>query len=482
MPRIRETGTKIVATIGPASWEPETLTALLKAGVDVCRINCSHSDHDGIRRQVARIRRASMSIQQPVAILLDLQGPKIRVGKIDGEIALQTGDILKVEMDESIVGSGKRVGTTYPDLVHDVKDGDRVLFADGAISGAVSAVHNSLTPPAVEITIEHGGVLTSNKGINLPGVALSAPSLTEKDRGDLAVGLEVGVDYIALSFVRSAKDLQELNAAMDAVGERVPTIAKIEKPQAVENIEEILDFCDGVMVARGDLGVEVNIERVPVYQKTILEAAFRRGALSITATQMLDSMERNPRPTRAETTDVANAILDGTDAVMLSGETATGQYPVEAVKTMDSIAREVEASSFFKTTRPEDLPAMEGPGGAVWRAACFSIHEQPRPLVVFTWSGQSAVFASRARPIEPIFALTSEAKVVDRLSLVWGVTPVLVPPVRSTDQLLTLGEDVLLNSGHLVPGDEVVMLAGRSPLKGAENLLKILTIGEKAEQ
>ena len=265
---------------------------------------------------------------------------------------------------------------------------------------------------------------------------------------------------------------------MDKNGPRIPCIAKIEKPQAVENIDSILDHCDGVMVARGDLGVEVSIERVPVYQKAILQAAFKKGAITITATQMLDSMERNPRPTRAETTDVANAILDGTDAVMLSGETATGKYPIEAVKMMDSIARQVESSQFFESTSPYDMPPMEGPGGAVWRAACFSIFEEPRPLVVFTWSGQSAIFASRARPKRPIYALTSEPRVVDRMAILWGVTPVLVPAVRSTDQLLTLGEEELVRLGHLTPGEEVVMLAGRSPLKGAENLLKVLTIGE----
>jgi pyruvate kinase len=477
MTRTRETGTKIVATIGPASWDPDTLEQLLLAGVDVCRINCSHSDHAGIRRQVSRIRGASMRLGQPVAILLDLQGPKIRVGKIDGELVLKTGDTLTILMDESHVGTGPIVGTTYPELIADVVPGVRVLFADGAISGTVSEVHPKDSPGRLVITIEYGGVLTSNKGINLPGVPLSTPSLTDKDRADLAVGLEVGVDYVALSFVRQAQDVKDLQDEMERLGCRVPCIAKIEKPQAVENIEAILDYSEGVMVARGDLGVEVNIECVPVYQKLILEAAFRRGALSITATQMLDSMERNPRPTRAETTDVANAILDGTDAVMLSGETATGLYPIEAVRTMDNIAREVEASPFFKTTDPADLPPTSGPGGAVWRAACFSVHEDPRPLVVFTWSGQSAMFASRARPRQPIFALTPDPKIVDRLSLVWGVTPVLIPDVRSTDQLLALGEEVLLENGHLKVGDEVIMLVGQSPLKGAENLLKILTVG-----
>ena len=382
-------------------------------------------------------------------------------------------------MDEDLLGAGLRVGTTYPDMAKDLSDGDRVLFADGALSGQVSAIRMFDDQPAeVDVLMDLEGTLSSNKGINLPDVDMAVSSLTDKDRADLAVGLTVGVDYVALSFVRSAKDLITLNNEMKRLGDKVPTIAKIEKPQAVENIESILDHCDGVMVARGDLGVEVSIEQVPVYQKAIIQAAFRRGALVITATQMLDSMERNPRPTRAETTDVANAILDGTDAVMLSGETATGKYPILAVKMMDRIARSVEYSQFFCPTPPEDLPPLPGPGGAVWRAACFSIHEQPRPLIVFTWSGQSAIYASRSRSRAAIYALTSEQRVVDRLSLVWGITPILVPPVRSTEDLITIGEETLLEQGHLNAGDEVVMLAGSSPLKGAMNLMKIFAVGD----
>ena len=306
---------------------------------------------------------------------------------------------------------------------------------------------------------------------------MSVPALTEKDIADAAVGVEVGVDYIALSFVRRAADVQALRGVLSEHGQDIPIIAKIEKPEGVEHLEEILDHVAGVMVARGDLGVEVNIERVPVYQKHIIQSAFRRGRLVITATQMLDSMERNPRPTRAETTDVANAILDGTDAVMLSGETSVGKYPIQAVRMMDSIAREVEKSPFFQSTPLEQLPPLEGPGGAVWRAACFAVQEADRPLVVFTWSGASAIFASRARPGVPIFALTSEQRVVDRLSLVWGVTPILVPRVESTDDLIALGEQTLLSGGYLERGQEIVVLAGRSPQRGASNLLKVYRIG-----
>ncbi|MCA9492610.1 MAG: pyruvate kinase, partial [Myxococcales bacterium] len=312
-----DTRTKIVATLGPATWDEPMLTRLLEAGVDVARINCSHADHESIRRQVARVRRAAMKLRKPTAILLDLQGPKIRTGKVPTPLPLAAGDVLTVVMDESYVGAGHRVGTTYPQMVDDVNPGDLVLFADGALSGQVVAVRRG-EPGEVDIRIDDGGELGSHKGINLPGVDMSIPCLTEKDLGDLAVGLDVGVDYVALSFVQRAEDVVELRAAMTGHGQGdIPIIAKIEKPSAVERIDEILAVADGVMVARGDLGVEVSIEKVPVYQKRILSAAQKAGRLAITATQMLDSMERNPRPTRAETTDVANAILDGTDAVML---------------------------------------------------------------------------------------------------------------------------------------------------------------------
>jgi len=314
-----ETGTKIVATLGPASWDEDVLAELIRAGLDVARINASHSDHAAIRRQVSRVRRVSFQVGMPVAVLLDLQGPKIRLGKVDGALELARGDVLTVVMDPDVIGSGLRVGTTYPEMAEDVQEGERVLFADGAVIGEVTQVRRDLDPREVDVRIEFGGSLTSNKGLNLPQTDMSVPSLTDKDKADLAVGIEVGVDYIALSFVRDAPDLIELEQEMDKHGQRVPAIAKIEKPQAVKNLDRILDHCAGLMVARGDLGVEVPIESVPVHQKRIIDAAVRRGALVITATQMLDSMERNPRPTRAETTDVANAILDGTDAVMLSG-------------------------------------------------------------------------------------------------------------------------------------------------------------------
>ncbi|MCB9675984.1 MAG: pyruvate kinase [Alphaproteobacteria bacterium] len=475
-----QTRTKIVATLGPASWDEPLLTELLQAGVDVCRINCSHADHDSIRRQVARVRRAAMKLGVPTGILLDLQGPKIRTSKVPEPLELRTGDVLTVVMvDEQISKdrNDKRVGTTYPEMADDVQAGDRVLFADGALQGSVAAVRHDCSPKEVDILMSVGGPLGSNKGINLPGVEMSVPSLTEKDIADLAVGLEVGVDYVALSFVRSADDVIVLKEEMGRIGRTAPIIAKIEKPQAVKNIDAICEHANGVMVARGDLGVEVPIESVPVYQKHIIEAAHRHGALCITATQMLDSMERNPRPTRAETTDVANAILDGTDAVMLSGETAVGSYPIQAVRMMDSIAREVEGSRFFHSVPLDQLPPLPGSAGIVARAAVYAATERARPLVIFTWSGLTALYAGKARPRGPIFALTPHQRVADKLALAWGVTPIVIPMHTNVEELISTGEQLLLKRGDVKPGEEIVILGGRSPTRGSANLMKIHLAG-----
>lgn len=474
-----ETGTKIVATLGPASWEEDVLAELIEAGLDVARINASHADHAGIRRQVSRVRRVAAKVGKPVAVLLDLQGPKIRISKVDGEITLEKGDVLTVVMTNDLIGSGKRVGTTYPEMADDVQAGEMVLFADGALIGRVKEVRRDSSPAEVDIEMTFGGKLTSNKGLNLPETAMSVPSLTEKDKADLAVGMEVGVDYIALSFVRDAPDLVDLENEMDKYGARIPAIAKIEKPQAVENLDRILDHCAGLMVARGDLGVEVPIEAVPVHQKHIINSAMRRGALVITATQMLDSMERNPRPTRAETTDVANAILDGTDAVMLSGETSIGAFPIESVRTMDNIAERVEASRWFSSTPPDQLPDFDGMDSAMIRAAAHTLADHPElPLVVYTWSGQAAFRASKIRPRGPIFALTPNPTVVDQLQLAWGITPLQVPAVQNTDDLIAAGEQVLVERGYLSPGQNYLVLAGRSPMRAAMHLLKLVRVGE----
>ena len=469
--------TKIVATIGPATQEAENLEKLLTAGVDVARINCSHLKADGIRQGVARIRRTAMRMEKNVAILLDLQGPKIRTGP-GKPINLTAGDILTVKMDPEFEATGHTVGTTWPSMVDDVKPGERVLFADGALSGQVNAVRPETQE--VDIEMDLSGKLGSHKGINLPESNIVAPALTDKDRADLAVGIAAGVDWVALSFVRHAKDVRVLRDALEALGCRdQPVIAKIEKPQAVDNIEEILHEVDGIMVARGDLGVEMALEQVPIIQKRLINAANKVGKPVITATQMLDSMERNPRPTRAETTDVANAILDGTDAVMLSGETSVGEYPFEAVAVMDRIARDVERSRFLRQRDVAAIDALSGPANTVARCACLAVEENDRPLVVFTWSGRSAVLASKARMRAPIFALTPDERVCDRLSLVWGITAVHLPVFETTDDMIAAGEKALLKQNLLARGTEVVVLAGNTPMRGATNLMKVEVLDGK---
>jgi pyruvate kinase len=469
--------TRIVATIGPASREPDDLTALLRAGVDVCRINCSHGTDESIRADISRIRRIATTLGRTVAVLLDLQGPKIRVGTIDPPMKLSVGDTLTVVMDLDMVSDGFRVGTTWPTMAGDVLAGEEVLFADGTLAGRIAEVRLDSSPAEVDITMTVGGTLTSRKGINLPESNIQAPALTAKDRSDLAVGLAAGADYVALSFARTGDDIRLLKAEMARLGHPdIPTIAKIEKPQGVANIEDILDEVDGIMVARGDLGVEIPLQRVPVVQKQLIRAANRRGKLVITATQMLDSMERNPRPTRAEAADVANAILDGTDAVMLSGETASGMWPVRSVEVMDAIACEVEQSSFLIPPSLDDLPALNQPQRTVAWAACYAVRKIPRPLIVFTWSGYSAILASKTRPPMPIFALTPHDTVCDQLRMVWGVTAIKVPYIDNTDELIATGEQALIDKGLLERGTEVVVLAGHTPLRGASNLMKVEVI------
>ncbi|RME24104.1 MAG: pyruvate kinase [Deltaproteobacteria bacterium] len=480
MPHFRKT--RIVATIGPASREPAVLTELLRAGVDVCRVNCSHATADSIRSDVARIRRASARLGRPVAILLDLQGPKIRTGGGD-PVRLRRGDTLTVVMDEDRQATahegGAKVGTTWPSLSQDVRVGERVLFADGALFGEVIAVRDMPEgePDEVDIRILDGGELGPRKGINLPDTDVRAPALTDKDRADLAVGVDAGVDYVAISFVRRARDVVQLRELLESLGAAdMPVIAKIEKPQAVAAIDAILQEADGIMVARGDLGVETPLEQVPIVQKSLIAAANRRNRLVITATQMLDSMERNARPTRAEVTDVANAIVDGTDAVMLSGETATGRYPIRAVEVMDRIARAVEPTGFMPVPDLDRQVQGEGGRGTVTRAACYAVRDEPRPLMVFTWSGRTAIMASKSRPPKPIFAFSPDPRVCDRLCLVWGVLPLSIPGLHTFDELIAAAEKHLLERGLMSRGEQVVVVAGDAPIRGGNTLMKVETV------
>jgi len=471
--------TRIVATIGPASRSPDTLTALLEAGVDVCRVNCSHGNPESIRADVEAIRAAAARVGRRVGVLLDLQGPKIRTGPAEQPLDLAAGDVLELVMDPEISASPGRIGTTWPTLVDDLELGSRVLFADGTLEAVVERLQPNASPPTALLRMIYGGKLGAHKGINLPDLALSAPCLTPKDLVDLAAGVDVGVDYVALSFVRSAQDIDQLRVELAKLGRPdMPVCAKIEKPQALEQLGAILERVEAVMVARGDLGVEIALERVPMEQKRIIAAANLAGVLVITATQMLESMMSAPRPTRAEATDVANAILDGTDAVMLSGETAAGAWPLRAVQAMDRLARAAEASPYLTRPALEDLPSVPGVGSTVARAACYAVREQPRPLVVFTWSGFSAIVASKSRPPCRLFALTPCESTADKLALAWGVTPLLIPEVcGGTSLMIAAGEKALLAAGLLSPGDEVVILAGRTHTRGSTNMLTVERLG-----
>lgn len=467
--------TKIVATLGPSINTVDTLEKALLAGVDVCRINCSHlHEPEGIRKSIALVRRTAAKLNRSVGVLLDLQGPKIRCGVIEGGLELEHDDILTIVMDEDFVQDGNRIGTTWESMIQDVELNERVLFADGALTGSVSAIRADLPVGEVDIRIDVGGVLTSRKGINLPDSVIQAPALTEKDEEDLIVGLEAGVDFVALSFVRHGDDVRLLRQKMAAVGQgNIPIISKIEKPQAVVNIDDILTETDAIMVARGDLGVEIPIATVPGVQKDLISKAQKKGKMVITATQMLESMTHHPFPTRAEVTDVANAIIDGSDAVMLSGETSIGEYPFKAIQTMSDIALEIESSPHIKSTQITEMDRLKGRYNAVVRAACYAAQEGERPMVVFTWSGNAAIVASRARPPKPIFAVTPSTRVADKLRLVWGVHALVVPHIESTDELITATEEALKSAGFLESGDEVVILGGAAPIRGAANLMKI---------
>jgi pyruvate kinase len=466
--------TKIVATLGPASDSEAAIRQLLFAGVDVFRLNASHSTQAEHAGRIRIIRQVAAESRRWTAILLDLQGPKIRLGKFTGGgCTLVTGSIFTI-VTEPLLGDCTRASTGYGKFAAEVKPGDRVLLADGSIELRVLDTDGA----AVRTEVIAGGPLGDHKGINLPGVAISLPSLTEKDLDDLRFGLEQGVDMVALSFVRSAGDVRALREVLGSSPVRV--VAKIEKPQAWENIDSILEETDGVMVARGDLGVEMALEKVPHIQKSILSRARRCGKFAITATQMLESMIENPTPTRAEVSDVANAIYDGTDAVMLSAETSVGKYPVEAVKFMARVAIETENS--INARGFQELPAAADPTSAeiladsAYRAAREA---KAAAIVVFTATGSSARLVSRYRPPVCIYAMTPRENVGRQLVVNYAVSPVLAPDVASTDEMLAQMERMLIEHGHVKQGDSVVFLAGQ-PIgrPGTTNLMKLHRIGD----
>jgi pyruvate kinase len=470
--------TKIVATLGPSSAEDAMIGKLIRAGVDMFRINLSHASHDDFKRWIGLVRASERELRTTVGVLADLQGPKLRVGAMERHHAITLHDGAGLEITtEPVAGNAQRISTTYAHLPKDVKPGDRILLDDGRLELRVTGVHGN----TVSTVVVHGGKLGEHKGMNLPGVAVSSPSLTDKDKEDLAMALEAGADYLALSFVRSAQDVLDAKAAVKAAGSDVPVVAKIEKPEAVDHLEEILDISDAVMVARGDLGVEMAPERVPTLQKQIISRARAHLIPVITATQMLESMMHSPRPTRAEASDVANAIIDGTDATMLSGETAAGEYPLEAVETMVRIALEAERSF---PPRERRRSRVESDSHAISHAACYIAESiDVQAIAAFTRTGFSARIVSKDRPLVPIYAFVPDERIARRLALDWAVRPCILDFGKSTDELVAGVDEALLQMQAAQRGQAVVLVGG-TPLgvQGRTNFLKIMRAGESASQ
>ncbi len=469
VPKNWDRRTSIVATLGPATSSPKRIRELIEAGVDVARLNFSHGAADEHARIYDAVRAAEREVGRTVAVLQDLAGPKIRVGHLrDGAVDLREGQPLIITT-EDVNGSNHAISTTYPGLPRNVRKGDRILLDDGTLELVVE----DTTKTAITARVVRGGVLKEHKGINVPGVAVDLPCLTEKDLKDLEFGIRLGVDYVALSFVRRAKDINLGREAVASLGAQTPLIAKLEKAEAINVLDEILQEADGVMVARGDLGVELDPEWVPVLQKTIIQKANAAGIPVITATQMLESMVNNPRPTRAETSDVANAILDGADAVMLSAETAIGKYPVEAVRMMDRIARVVESSntSIFGGRGP----AQQNTTISMAHAAAAIAHEvRARAIVVMTRSGLTAQLLSKLRPHEPLIAFTEQEATARRLALWWGVQCFATAFKDSTDEMIAHLENELLRRRLVEEGDTVIIV-GSAPLvvRGRVNFVKM---------
>jgi pyruvate kinase len=468
---------KILATLGPASRDPAVLESLIHAGADGVRINMSHGTQEEKAEDISSARAAARRLNRPLAVLVDLSGPKIRTRQLkDGlPVTLKAGDLF-VLTTQDIVGNEKQVATNYPDLAHVVEPGTRLLLDDGAIELVVE----STTRTDVVCRVINGGLLGERKGINLPGVALPIDSLTEKDIADLKWAVAQDVDYIALSFVRRAEDCSRAKDLIREYGGRAPLVAKIEKAEAIDHLDEIIAAADAVMVARGDLGVETSVELVPVYQKRIIQKAVAAGKMVITATQMLQSMVTSPRPTRAEASDVANAVWDGTDAVMLSNETASGLYPVPAVETM---CRIIESAETGKEPEKDQIAKWAGKqSGRVSRALCeaaaFAAEEMgTKVTAVLTESGLMARRLSALRPEQRIIALTNSVEVQNELALIWGVESLIVPHADTTEQMLKMGEQTLLESGAVDKGEMIVIMAGRLSGLGLSSSVTVFTVG-----
>ncbi len=467
--------TKIVATIGPSTQSESVITELIKAGVTTFRLNFSHGDHEDHAERIKTIRKVSSELDLHIGILQDLQGPKIRLGRFkDGPVKVKKGDIFSLTSND-IECSNEIANVTYEKLTNEVSVGKRILLDDGRVEMIVEKIDNKENLLICKVTV--GGVLSNNKGVNFPDVQLSVKALTEKDKKDLEFGLKSGVDWIALSFVRNPSDINEIKDLINKHGYSTPVVAKIEKFEAIDQIDSVLPLCDGVMVARGDLGVEMPPEEVPLLQKELIKKANTLGIPIITATQMLDSMASSPRPTRAEVSDVANAILDGTDAVMLSNETAVGDYPIEAVKTMATIARRIERDypqKAIESHLPSTIPNAIS-------AAVSSISRQldAAAIIPLTKSGATAHNVSKFRPPTPILATTSEKSVARRLQLAWGVTPILIESQERAAKIFSIAMQIAQEMNILKQGDLVVQTAGTlTGVSGSTDLIKVGLVRE----
>ncbi|MEU6216056.1 pyruvate kinase [Streptomyces sp. NPDC047022] len=469
---------KIVCTLGPATHTYDQIKALIEAGMDLARFNLSHGTHAEHEERYHHVRKASDATGRTIGILADLQGPKIRLGHFtEGPVLLEPGDTFTITVEEGIQGNRHTCGTTYPGLATDVTPGERILVDDGKVTLQVTAIDG----PRVHTTVIEGGIISDHKGLNLPGAAVSVPALTKKDEDDLRWALRTGCDIIALSFVRSGHDIKDVHRIMEEEDRHLPVIAKVEKPQAVQNIDEIVTAFDGIMVARGDLGVEMPLEQVPIVQKRAIKLAKRNAKPVIVATQMLDSMIDHARPTRAEASDVANAIIDGTDAVMLSGETSIGNHPTETVTTMARIVTAAEEDILATGLPPlTDNNKPRTQGGAVARAAAeIGDFLGARFLVAFTQSGDTARRLSRYRSPIPLLAFTPEPATRSQLNLTWGIETFLGPHVDSTDAMVDQVDELLLKYGRCKKGDIVVITAGSPPgVSGSTNMVRVHHIGE----
>lgn len=473
---------KIVCTLGPSSQDENTIRQLIQAGLDVARLNFSHGTHAGHAAVIAILRKLSAEMGKPISILQDLQGPKLRVGKLPPEgVQLKAGQsVLLTQAEEAPRGmEGTIIPMDVPNLTHCVRPGNRILMDDGHLEMEVTEVSED----AVEARVTLGGVLFSHKGVNLPGTHVDIPGFTEKDREDLAFGLQQGVDVVAISFVRTAEDIETVRKTIQQLcptQANTPIVAKLELPEAIENLHDIVHAADGVMVARGDLGVETSPAAVPIIQKEIISMANRHAKIVITATQMLDSMIHNPRPTRAEASDVANAIFDGTDAVMLSGETASGSYPLEAVQMMAKIVLEAEENftSWGHADTATEAITQDDAVSMTRASRELAQDRNVRCIAVFTQTGKTALLMSKARPTVPIYAFTPQKTTYQKMGMYWGVTPFLVPFAFTVEEMLKILEQALLSSTAIQPGEQVVVISGfpvgdfRTP-----NLALLHTIG-----